>query len=61
MLHLLRQLWREDTGQDMTEYALLLAFVVMCSAALLLSGSDSIEKIWTVTNDNLAAASTMAS
>jgi Flp pilus assembly pilin Flp len=52
-----RKLWeqlsRTDDGQDIVEYTLLLAFVVIFSAALLLLGGSSTQSIWSVTNTNL--------
>ncbi|HOL73395.1 MAG TPA: hypothetical protein PLA43_04425 [Bryobacteraceae bacterium] len=52
----LRNLWREDDGQDVVEYTLLLAFVVITSAALLLTNQEAINAIWVTTNNNLSAA-----
>ena len=43
----------EDEGQDVTEYALLLAFVALVSAALFLNNTGSISKIWTSTTSVL--------
>jgi Flp pilus assembly pilin Flp len=45
-------LLKED-GQDVVEYSLLLAFVVIVSAALFLYNSQSVVAIWTSTNDGL--------
>jgi Flp pilus assembly pilin Flp len=55
-MNFLKKLWREDDGQDLVEYTLLLAFVVVMSAALLLTNQEAINTIWGVTNDNLSAA-----
>ncbi len=52
---------REEQGQDLIEYTLLLAFVCLASAALFISAGGSISGIWTSTNSNLAAANTSAS
>jgi Flp pilus assembly pilin Flp len=51
-----RTWWGEEDGQDLTEYTLLLAFVVLISAALLLTNQKAIDTIWLVTNNNLSAA-----
>ncbi len=51
--------WREEDGQDLTEYTLLLAFVVLISAALLLTNQKAIDTIWLVTNNNLSAAASV--
>lgn len=50
------EFWREQQGQDTVEYTLLLAFVVLASAALFTQAGDSIYSIWTVTNDRLTVA-----
>jgi Flp pilus assembly pilin Flp len=52
---------REDEGQDLVEYTLLLAFVCLASAALFINAGQSIGGIWNqansrLTNANLAAA-----
>lgn len=52
---------RDEQGQDLIEYTLLMAFVALASAALFLGAGGSISGIWTVSNSNLAAASTSAS
>jgi len=54
-------LWRDDDGQDVVEYALLIAFVVVASAALLGYNGQNTAVIWNVTESNLNAASSMAS
>lgn len=61
MKTLLVMLWREDRGQDLIEYTLLMAFVALASAALFIGAGGSISGIWSVTNSQLAAASTSAS
>jgi Flp pilus assembly pilin Flp len=57
----LRNLWNDEQGQDLIEYTLLMAFVALASAALFLGAGGSIKGIWSVTNSQLAAASTQAS
>ena len=54
-------LWKEDNGQDLIEYTLLMAFVALASAALFIGAGGSIQGIWSVTNSQLAAANTQAS
>jgi Flp pilus assembly pilin Flp len=46
---------REEGGQDITEYTLLLAFVALVSAALCLYNSSAVSSIWTSTSSALAA------
>jgi Flp pilus assembly pilin Flp len=51
---------RDEIGQDLTEYALLLAFVVVASAALLLLNSSAIAGIWTSGNELIAHGNSLA-
>jgi Flp pilus assembly pilin Flp len=53
---------REEDGQDLIEYTLLLAFVCLASAALFINAGTNMAGIWTVgnayiSNANAAAAS----
>ena len=57
----LRNLWKDEQGQDLIEYTLLMAFVALASAALFLGAGGSITNIWTITNNQLANAATNAS
>lgn len=57
---MLRRLWKDEEGQDLIEYTLLLAFVALASAALFLGAGGSIKGIWTVTNSQLTSANTNA-
>jgi Flp pilus assembly pilin Flp len=52
--------WQDD-GQDLVEYTLLMAFVVVVSAALFLYNSDTVAAIWNATNNNLGSANSVAS
>lgn len=52
----LRNLWICESGQDLIEYTLLMAFVALASAALFLGAGNSIMGIWTSTNTQLSAA-----
>ncbi len=56
----LRNFWKEDQGQDLIEYTLLMAFVALASAALFLGAGGSIKSIWQVTNNQLSSAATSA-
>jgi Flp pilus assembly pilin Flp len=53
--------FREDQGQDLIEYTLLLAFVCIASAALFVSAGGSVSGIWTAANSQLSKANTSAS
>jgi Flp pilus assembly pilin Flp len=52
---------RDEQGQDLIEYTLLLAFVALASAALFIGAGNSVKGIWSVTNSQLIAANTAAS
>jgi Flp pilus assembly pilin Flp len=53
--------FRDEQGQDLIEYTLLLAFVCLASAALFISAGGSVSGIWTSANTDLATANTSAS
>jgi len=53
MRTLLAGLRRDESGQDLVEYTLLLAFVVIASAALLIQNGESIATIWCSADNNL--------
>jgi Flp pilus assembly pilin Flp len=57
----LRNFWKDEQGQDLIEYSLLMAFVALASAALFLGAGKSISGIWSTTNSQLVAANTQAS
>ncbi len=51
LLHFLQ----EEDGQDFIEYALLLAFVALTSAAILVGMSDDAARIWSNCGSTLQA------
>jgi Flp pilus assembly pilin Flp len=51
---------RDEQGQDLIEYTLLLAFVALASAALFIGAGNSVKGIWSITNSQLIAANTSA-
>jgi len=57
----LRNFWKDEQGQDLIEYTLLMAFVALASAALFLGAGGSIKGIWSTTNNQLAQANGQAS
>ena len=44
-----------EQGQDLVEYTLLLAFVMMASAAMYVNAGGSVTGIWTMANSRLDA------
>jgi Flp pilus assembly pilin Flp len=51
---------KEEQGQDLVEYTLLLAFVCLASAALFINAGQSISAIWNQTNTILSQANSAA-
>jgi len=60
-MHFIITFLKDDQGQDLIEYTLLMAFVALASAGLFLGAGGSISGIWSVSNSQLAAANTSAS
>ena len=60
MFNILRNLFQLEAGQDLIEYTLLLAFVVLASAALFVSAGGSISSIWGFANNTLGSAASAA-
>ncbi len=60
-MNILKNFLRDDQGQDLIEYTLLLAFVALASAALFISAGASVNTIWTVANSRLFDAASAAS
>ena len=54
------QFMRDENGQDLVEYTLLLAFVCLASAALFINAGQSIGGIWAQANVKLSQANSAA-
>jgi Flp pilus assembly pilin Flp len=50
----------EETGQDLIEYSLLLAFVALASAAVFKGAGSSVSGVWAAANTRLANANAVA-
>ena len=61
MLSFMQKFLRDESGQDLIEYTLLLAFVALASASLFLSTGNSISSIWGSASTQLSNAATSAS
>jgi Flp pilus assembly pilin Flp len=55
-----QSLWTDQQGQDLTEYALILAFVVLAAAGLFSVSGTSVITIWSASNDIVTAAAQQA-
>jgi Flp pilus assembly pilin Flp len=60
MRQFLKRFWQEESGQDLIEYTLLLAFVALASASLFLSTGGSISSIWQQGSTELSNAAVTA-
>lgn len=56
MKTLMINLLRDEQGQDLIEYTLLLAFVALASAALFIGAGGSVSTIWTSASGQLSNA-----
>ncbi len=57
----LKTFWREEEGQDLVEYSLLLAFIALAAVALLSGVQAQIKSLWASINNALASAVTAQS
>ena len=53
--------WRDDTGQDLIEYTLLMTFIVLATVAFIGSGRPMVNAIWGTANSHLDTANHVAS
>ena len=61
MLSFIQKFWKDESGQDLIEYTLLMAFVALASASLFISAGPSISGIWGTTSNQLSSANSLAS
>lgn len=61
MTNLLTRFWREEEGQDLIEYTLLLAFICLVAAAIFIGAGTSASSIWVIANNHLSNAQSAAS
>ena len=52
---------RDEQGQDLIEYTLLMAFIALASAALFVNAGGSLTGIWGTGSNTLSAAAVTAS
>ena len=60
MRQLVQRFWASEQGQDITEYSLLLAFVVLAAAGIFLVSAASVTGIWVTANNTVSQAETVA-
>ena len=59
-MRLVNAFLKNDQGQDLIEYTLLMAFIALASAALFIGAGGSIQGIWSTSNCQLVAANASA-
>jgi len=57
----LRRFLKDEQGQDLIEYTLLMAFIALASASIFVSAGGSISGIWGTASNQLSAANANAS
>ena len=57
MTNLMMQLWRDEAGQDLTEYALLLVLVSLAAVTMLGTLANAIKNVFSNAAANLSNAS----
>jgi Flp pilus assembly pilin Flp len=59
-MKLIKTFLREEDGQDLVEYSLLLGFVCLASAALFISLGQGIGSVFSIANIKIASAASAA-
>jgi Flp pilus assembly pilin Flp len=57
----MQRFWQDESGQDLIEYTLLMAFVALASASLFISAGTSVSGIWGTASNQLSAANAASS
>jgi len=60
MWRMARRFWTDTQGQDITEYSLLLAFVVLAAAGIFLVDATSVYGIWVTSNGVISQANVLS-
>ena len=61
MLSFIQNFWKDESGQDLIEYTLLMAFVALASASLFISAGTSVSGIWGTASNQLSSANSLSS
>lgn len=56
----INQFWREEDGQDLVEYSLLITFIAIACLALVGSGRTAVNGIWVQANSQISNAGSFA-
>ena len=60
MHRIVNNFWRDEHGQDLIEYSLLMTFIAIACLAFIGSGRGAMSLIWTASNSQVAAANATA-
>ena len=61
MAAFLLNFWREENGQDLIEYSLLITFIAIACAAIIGAGRPAVNGVWQTGNNQLVRANSTAS
>src|SRR5437762_8665241 len=56
MHRIVYKFWRDEEGQDLIEYSLLMTFIAIACLAFIGSGRGAVQGIWSSSNSQVAAA-----
>ncbi|HZT71786.1 MAG TPA: Flp family type IVb pilin [Terriglobia bacterium] len=56
MMELLKRLWQEEEGQDLTEYALLLVLIALAAVAVMGTLGNTINNVFSKASSTLSSA-----
>jgi Flp pilus assembly pilin Flp len=56
----LQDFLRDEQGQDLIEYTLLMAFIVLASAGIFMNAGKSVKNVWNVGSNQLSNAAVVA-
>ena len=60
MKNMFKNFLKEEQGQDLIEYTLLMAFIALASAAIFVNAGASVNSIWTKASTQLSTAASSA-
>lgn len=61
MKNMMIRFMKDEQGQDLIEYTLLMAFIALASAAVFVNAGSSVNSIWSSASTQLSNAATAAS
>ena len=59
-MDLLLHFWRDESGQDLIEYSLLITFIAIACLALVGAGRPAVNAIWVSANTTITSAGNAA-